>query len=269
MSSPSVGSSSTSNRASIAITSARWSCATMPFDRCLTLRSRPILVFARKLSALARSNRGCTPATNSSACETFIHRGNTATSAMKHTARMSRSRSAQGLRPSTFSSPSYEVRPRIALRAVVFPAPLGPIIPRMRPSSTRKSTPSSATVVPKTLRRPRASMHAIASLFLLFSFCLSLPTCAIFQELFRLQSEPLNRPVHSGPLLSEKLLPFAFQQQTARAGVDKHAETASGLNKSPVHQLLIALQDRERIEPIVRCDGAHRGQGITFPQHAV
>src|SRR6266496_1411360 len=188
---------------------------------------------------------------------------------MKHTSRMSRSRSAQGLHPSTLSSPSYDVRPRIALREVVFPAPLGPIIPRMRPSSTRKSTPSSATVVPKTLRRPRASTHAIASLFLLFSFCFSLPTCAIFQELFRLQSEPLNRPVHSGPLLSEKLLPFAFQQQTARAGVDKHAETASGLNKSLVHQLLIALQDRERIVPIIRRDGAYRGQGIALLEHAV
>ena len=56
----------------------------------------------------------------------------------------------------------------MALSAVVLPAPLGPISPRMRPSSTRISMPSNAIVVPNSLRRPRASMHAMA-LALLFS----------------------------------------------------------------------------------------------------
>jgi hypothetical protein len=63
MSRPSVGSSSTSNRASIAMISARWSCVTMPFDNSLTLLVRLMLVLARNASAFARSNRGCTPAT--------------------------------------------------------------------------------------------------------------------------------------------------------------------------------------------------------------
>src|SRR2546427_179163 len=40
--------------------------------------------------------------------------------------------------------------------------------PRMRPSSTCRSIPSSATVAPKVLRRPRASMHTMASVLLLF-----------------------------------------------------------------------------------------------------
>src|SRR5438552_3172700 len=83
-------------------------------------------------------------------------------SAMKQTSRMSSSRSRHGLRPSTRNSPSYGVSPRMALSAVVLPAPLGPMSPSMRPSSRRRSTPSSATVVPYALRRPRASMHAMA-----------------------------------------------------------------------------------------------------------
>src|SRR6266699_3917769 len=44
MSRPSVGSSSTSNLASIAMTSARCSCVTMPFDNSLTLLSQRIEV---------------------------------------------------------------------------------------------------------------------------------------------------------------------------------------------------------------------------------
>src|SRR6266480_1046604 len=225
MSRPSVGSSSTSNFASMAMTRARCSWATMPFDNCLTLLVRLMVVLARKPSAFARSNRGCTPATYSSICETRIQRGNTATSAMKETSRMSCSRAAQGSRPSTFNSPSYEVRPRIALSAVVLPAPLGPMSPRMRPSSTRKSTPSRAMVVPKTLRRPRASMQAMVSALLLSSFGRPALYRSI-EQLFWCQTEPLNGCVDPGPMLHEELLAFAFEQQIGRAGFDEHAETA-------------------------------------------
>src|SRR5882672_11479530 len=84
---------------------------------------------------------------------------------MNETSRMSPSRFVHGSRPRTFNSPSYEVSPRIALSAVVLPAPFGPIIPRMRPSSTCKSMPFSATVVPNALRRPRASIVAMALTF--------------------------------------------------------------------------------------------------------
>src|SRR5580765_3201433 len=115
----------------------------------------------------------------------------------------------------------------MALSAVVLPAPLGPMSPRMRPSSTRKSTPSSAMVVPKTLRRPRASMHAMASTLLLFLFSIGwLTGCGSIQEFFRREAEPLNGGVDSGPLLGEKFLALALQQQIARAGLDEHAETA-------------------------------------------
>src|SRR6266849_4729322 len=278
MSRPSVGSSSTSNFASMAITKARCSWATIPFDNSLTLLALRMFVFARKPSAFARSNRGCTPATYSSACETLTHRGSTATSAMKQTSRMSWSRSVQGSRPSTFSSPLYGVRPRIALRAVVLPAPLGPMSPRMRPSSMRKSMPSSAMVVPNALRRPRASMQGMASALLLggirlggFRLCgiRRRPAGCAVQEFFRFQAEPLNRGVDPGPFFAKKLLPFALEQQTACAGIDEHAQAASGLHQPLVHQLLIALQNRERIDPIFGCDIAHGGQRIAFLEHAV
>src|SRR5882762_7950313 len=199
---------------------------------------------------------------------------------MNDTSRISNSRSVHGLRPSTLSSPSYGVRPRIALSAVVLPAPLGPMSPRMRPSSTRRSTPSNAMVVPKALRKPRASMQAMASSLLLFRFRFRRGgfrwhvlrrrfVVGPVQELFRFQTAPLNKCVNARPLFAEKLLPFALQQHAACAGIDEHAEASSGLDQPLVHQLLIPLQDREWIDPIFSRNIAHGGQGIAFLEHAV
>src|SRR6267142_158487 len=148
------------------------------------------------------------------------------------------------------------------------------MIPRMRPSSTRKSTPSSAMVVPKALRRPRASMHVMDSALLLFGFRLCglrrrPAACGRIQELFRVQAEPLNGFVHPGPFLGEKLLAFALQQQTARASLDEHAETSFALDKLLVYQLLIALENRERIDSIFRRDIAHGGQRIAFLENSI
>ena len=47
----------------MAMTRARCSWVTMPFDSSRTLLVRLMAVLARKPSAFARSNRGCTPAT--------------------------------------------------------------------------------------------------------------------------------------------------------------------------------------------------------------
>src|SRR5436853_2076674 len=145
----------------------------------------------------------------------------------------------------------------MALSAVVLPAPLGPMSPMMRPSSTRKSRPSSAIVVPKALRRPSASMHAIASALLLCSIRGRPAVGGGIQQLFQCQSEPLNGCDDPGPLFREKLLAFALQQQMARAGFDEHAETSPLLDKLLVDQLLIALQNRNRIDPIFGGDMAH------------
>src|SRR5450755_1286208 len=141
---------------------------------------------------------------------------------MKETSRMSSSRALHGSRPSTVNFPSYEVRPRIALSAVVLPAPFGPMSPRIRPSSTRKSMPSSAIVVPKALRRPRASMHVMASAFLLGGIRLGgfrrrgirgRPAGRPVQEFFRFQAEPLNGGVNPGPFFAKELLALAPQQE--------------------------------------------------------
>src|SRR5215471_4031335 len=287
MSRPSVGSSSTSRRASIAMIRARCNWVTMPFDSSRILLERGIAVLAKKASAWARWKRGCTPATKSRACETRIQRGSTATSAMKEASRMSRSRSRHGSRPSTRSSPPYGVRPRMALSAVVLPAPLGPMSPRMRPSSRRRSMLSSATVVPKTLRSAWASMQGMASTLLLGlgigrvrirgaglgglgwrGGLISLAGGSV-EEFFRLQAQPLNGGVDPGPLFGEKFVAFALQQQASRTGVDEHAEPPAALDQALVYQLLIALQDRERIDSILRRHRAHGGQRIAFLEHAV
>src|SRR5207302_6184909 len=137
-------------------------------------------------------------------------------------------------------------------------------------SSTRKSMPSSATVAPNALRRPRASMHAMASAFLLFfNFRIRLTASGILQQFFRLQPEPLNGCVDSRPFFRKKLLAFALQQQIARARIDEHAETSPALDQLLVDELLIALQNRERIDPILGRDIAHGRQWIAFLEHAV
>src|SRR5882762_5675869 len=159
---------------------------------------------------------------------------------MNDTSRISNSRSVHGLRPSTLSSPSYGVSPRIALSAVVLPAPLGPMSPRMRPASTRRSIPSTATVVPNAFRKPRASMHAMASAILLgrlrfggirLEVIHRRPMCCAVHQFFLLQAEPLNGRADPRPFFAKKLLPFALQQQIARTGIDEHAEASLGFDK--------------------------------------
>src|SRR5258708_9600817 len=131
----------------------------------------------------------------------------------------------------------------------------------MRPSSTRKLTPSSATVAPNDLRRPRASMHAMALAFLLLGGIRlgGLRRCGIgrrlvsraVQEFFGVEAEPLNSCVNPWPFVAKKLLPFALQQQTALAGIDEHAKTATGFHLPLVHHLLIALHNRNSINELI------------------
>src|SRR3954451_20298190 len=100
----------------------------------------------------------------------------------------------------------------MAWRAVLLPAPFGPMMPRMRPSSTRRSMPSNATVAPNSLRRPRASMQAMSALLLL----------VVVEQLLRRESQPADGCVDPRPVLREKLLALRLQQQIARAGIDVH-----------------------------------------------
>src|SRR5688500_14266555 len=110
------------------------------------------------------------------------------------------------------------MRPSMASSAVVLPAPLGPMRPRMRPSSTRRSMPSTATLLPYALRRPWASMVAIVSALLVGFFG--------GEQLVDLQAEPLDGGANVRPFVAQELLPLALEQQGARAGVDEHAAAA-------------------------------------------
>src|SRR5213080_3021083 len=76
------------------------------------------------------------------------------------------------------------------------------------------------------------------------------------QQLVRRQAEPLNRGVDPRPLLDQKLLAFAREEQAARAGFDEHPDPSLFLDELLVDQLLIALQAGERIDPIFGRDVA-------------
>src|SRR3977135_123173 len=71
------------------------------------------------------------------------------------------------------------------------------------------------------------------------------------------------------PFVSEKFLPFAFEQQIARSGSNEHAETALRLAQLFINQLLISLQHGERIDPKLGGNIAHRRQRIPFFEYAV
>src|SRR4051794_30914236 len=89
------------------------------------------------------------------------------------------------------------------------------------------------------------------------------------QQLFRRESEPANRCVDSWPVLRQKLLALGFQQQLARSIVDVHPSAALLLDELLVDELLVRLQDGDRIEPVLGSDVAHRGKRIAFVENAV
>src|SRR5260370_31626237 len=93
--------------------------------------------------------------------------------------------------------------------------------------------------------------------------------CGRDQQFFRLQAEPLNGGVDPGPFFAKKLLPLALQQQIACPGINEHPAASPGLHQPFVHQLLIPLENRERIDPILGPDIAYRRQRTAFLEHAL
>ena len=83
------------------------------------------------------------------------------------------------------------------------------------------------------LRRPRASMQAMVSAFLLCGLRRAAFLHGLVRSSSAFRSEPLNRRVDPGPFLVKKFLPFAFQQQAARPGIDEHAEVLVGSPQAP------------------------------------
>src|SRR5580700_3002820 len=141
--------------------------------------------------------------------------------------------------------------PRIAFSAVVLPAPFGPIRPRMRPVSTVRSMPASATVEPYALRRPWASMQGMGSALLGTAGGRA-------QQLFRLEAEPLDACENQRPLFLEELLPLAGEQALRRAGCGEHAKPPPLLDQAVVDELLVGLEHGERIDAVFRRDVTHR-----------
>src|SRR5437016_382362 len=63
--------------------------------------------------------------------------------------------------------------------------------------------------------------------------------------------------------------PFGPDQQIARARFHEHSQSTPSFDQFFADQLLISLQDRQRIDPILGRDIAHRRQRIAFLEHAV
>ena len=79
----------------------------------------------------------------------------------------------------------------MALSAVLFPAPFGPMSPRMRPSSTRKSMPSKRDCCAEGLAQS-ARFYDVMLSALLFAAFRGLASGAASSKFLRCQSQPLN-----------------------------------------------------------------------------
>src|SRR5215472_3673812 len=93
------------------------------------------------------------------------------------------------------------------------------------------------------------------------------PVGASVQQFFRREAKSMDNRSHPGPLVCEKLLALALQQQLSRALFHEHAETPAALDEILVHQFLISLEDRERIHSIIGGYRAHRWQWVPLLEH--
>ena len=66
------------------------------------------------------------------------------------------------------------------------------------------------------------------------------------------------------PLLLEESLSLAGEQQQPRAVADVHAATAAFVDQPFVDELLVSLQDGERIQAVIRGYRPHGGQWIAL-----
>src|SRR5882757_7747850 len=239
----------------------------MPLESSRTRLLMRMSVLRRNCSARARLKRVCTPATSSSAWPTRNHPGNTATSAMNETSRISSSRRERGSKPNTRSSPSKLVRPRIAFRAVVLPAPLGPMRPTMRPGATEKLTSANAGVEWYDFFRPRASITFVITLSWRGGVWRRGRSRPVTQQVGRRQAQPLNGGVDLRPLLLEEALPLVLHQGIARPAADEHPQPSPLFHQLLINELLVALQDGEWVQSEFRCHVPDRRQRIAFLQH--
>src|SRR5262245_65319595 len=129
----------------------------------------------------------------------------------------------------------------------------------MRPGSTRKLTSSSARVVPNVFPRPRATISSLTTaLLVLIRVLCGLAArgrqrrsrrgrhlVELVEQLLGLEAEALDAARDLRPFLVEEELALVLQEGAPRALGDEHAAPAPLLDEVLVHQLLVALQDRE------------------------
>jgi len=70
-------------------------------------------------------------------------------------------------------------------------------------------------------------------------------------------------------MFRQKLFALSFEQEIARSSFDEHAEAALRFDQLLVDQLLIRLQDRERIDPMLGRNVADGRERIAFVEYAV
>src|SRR5258708_37112824 len=102
--------------------------------------------------------------------------------------------------------------------------------PRIRPSSTFRSTLSTAIVAPNVLRRPRASMHAMR---------LTLLRGVGGEQVLRRQAEGLDGGIDCRPLVLEDSLGLRLEPVFPCDAVADHAEPPPLLDHLFVDELLI------------------------------
>src|SRR3569833_3358375 len=161
----------------------------------------------------------------------------------------------------------------MALRAVVLPAPFGPMRPTMRPVSIEKLTWSRARVLRKFFVRPRASIIVVIVLSRARGGDLRRPGRSmgfgtLAEQLGGGQTQALDRRVDPRPLVIEKSGSLVFHERLTHPNTHEHSATSPLFDQLLVHQLLITLEDRQRIQPELGRNAAHGGQRIAFLERA-
>src|SRR5581483_3667875 len=82
---------------------------------------------------------------------------------------------------------------------------------------------------------------------------------AVFEKIGCREAQPLDGGVNLRPSLFEKSLPLIFHERFACAVTDEHAATAPLLDQLLVHELLVAFEDGEWVQPELGSDAADRG----------
>src|SRR5690349_1795625 len=187
---------------------------------------------------------------------------------MKQTSSMRASRCVRGSSPSTLSSPSKEVRPRMDLITVVLPAPFGPLRPTIRPASTLRSTPRTTGVLPYRFVRPRASIIAV-----IFSIRRGARRERLgcrgrfrttFHEFFGCEAKARDGRVDLRPFRLEEVHTLVFHESGAGPFIDEHAPAALLLDQLLIDELLVSLENGERIETKFGRYSADRGERVTL-----